>query len=51
VCSASTLAANETRVKVPPVFLQPNASYKFEVLQIDVTGNQTIAESEFVTKR
>jgi hypothetical protein len=38
-------------VKVPPVFLQPNASYKFEVLQIDVTGNQTIAESEFVTKR
>jgi hypothetical protein len=45
------LAANDTQVKVPPEFLQPNALYKFEVLQIDVTGNQTIAESEFVTKR
>jgi hypothetical protein len=36
-------------VRVPLQFLQPGASYKFEVLQIDVSGNQTIAESEFET--
>ena len=38
-----------TAVRVPLQFLQPGASYKFEVLQIDVSGNQTIAESEFET--
>jgi hypothetical protein len=43
------LPADTTQVKVPPEFLEPGASYKFEVLQIDVTGNQTIAESEFTT--
>jgi hypothetical protein len=48
---SADLSANDTQVKVPPVFLQRNASYKFEVLQIDASGNQTIAESEFVTKR
>jgi hypothetical protein len=44
------LSADDTKVTVPPEFLQPNASYKFEVLQIDVSGNQTIAEREFATK-
>jgi hypothetical protein len=43
------LPADATQVKVPPEFLEPGASYKFEVLQIDVSGNQTIAESEFTT--
>ena len=48
---SADLAANDTQIKVPPVFLQRNALYKFEVLQIDVTGNQTIEEGEFVTQR
>lgn len=43
------LPADATQVKVPPEFLQSGAIYKFEVLQIDVSGNQTIAESEFET--
>jgi hypothetical protein len=43
------LGPGETKVTVPPEFLEPGASYKFEVLQIDVSGNQTIAEREFAT--
>jgi hypothetical protein len=44
------LPADATQVTVPPEFLEPGASYKFEVLQIDVSGNQTIAESGFETE-
>jgi hypothetical protein len=36
-------------VRVPPQFLEAGASYSFEVLQIDVSGNQTIAERGFET--
>jgi hypothetical protein len=43
------LPADATRVRVPSRFLEPAASYKFEVLQIDVSGNQTIAEGTFET--
>lgn len=43
------LPPDATEVTVPPQFLQPDASYTFEVLQIDVSGNQTIAESGFET--
>jgi hypothetical protein len=49
VVFTADLSANTTAVRVPPQFLEPGASYKFEVLQIDVSGNQTIAESEFET--
>lgn len=49
VVFTADLPADATEVTVPPEFLQPDASYKFEVLQIDVSGNQTIAESEFET--
>ena len=49
VVFTADLAADTTAVTVPPEFLQPGASYTFEVLQIDVSGNQTIAESEFET--
>jgi hypothetical protein len=44
------LPADATEVTVPAEFLEPGASYKFEVLQIDVSGNQTIAESSFETE-
>jgi hypothetical protein len=49
VVFTADLPADTTAVRVPPQFLEPGASYKFEVLQIDVSGNQTIAESEFET--
>ena len=50
VVFTADLAADTTAVTVPPEFLQPAATYTFEVLQIDVSGNQTIAESEFETE-
>jgi hypothetical protein len=50
VVFTADLPADATEVTVPPEFLQPGASYKFEVLQIDVSGNQTIAEREFETE-
>jgi hypothetical protein len=50
VVFTADLPANATEVTVPPEFLQAGATYKFEILQIDVSGNQTIAESEFETE-
>lgn len=44
------LPADATQVTVPPEFLEPGPSYEFEVLQIDVSGNQTIAEGSFETE-
>ena len=38
-----------TRVTVPPEFLQRGKPYKFEVLAIEASGNQTISEREFET--
>jgi hypothetical protein len=49
VVFTADLPPDATEVTVPPQFLQPDASYTFEVLQIDVSGNQTIAESGFET--
>ena len=49
VVFTADLPADATEVTVPPEFLQAGATYKFEILQIDVSGNQTIAESEFET--
>ncbi len=43
------LPAAITEVTVPPEFLEANADYKFEVLAIEASGNQTITESEFTT--
>ncbi len=39
-----------TRVTVPPEFMQPGTEYKFEVLAIEASGNQTISEREFETE-
>jgi hypothetical protein len=41
--------AEVTQVSVPPEFLDFDAEYKFEVLAIDATGNQTITEAFFET--
>jgi hypothetical protein len=47
VVFAADLSADTTEMNVPSQFLEEDASYTFEVLQIDVSGNQTIAESAF----
>ena len=38
-----------TSVTVPPVFMVPESEYKYEVLSIERSGNQTISEAEFET--
>lgn len=43
------LPANATRVTVPAEFIFPGTEYKFEILAIEVSGNQTITESVFFT--
>jgi len=43
------LPASATQVTVPWEFLEPETTYKFEVLAIEAGGNQTISESEFET--
>jgi hypothetical protein len=43
------LPATVTSLKVPPEFLLPNTNYNFEILAIEVSGNSTISEGEFVT--
>ena len=43
------LPASSLAVTVPPEFLEPDTEYKFEILAIDASGNQTIVESEFAT--
>ncbi len=39
------LPADATRMVVPPEFLTPDTHYKFEVLAIEESGNQTLSES------
>jgi hypothetical protein len=43
------LPAAVTEVTVPPEFIEANAEYKFEILAIEQSGNQTITESAFST--
>ena len=38
-----------TTVTVPPEFMDPGTEYKYEVLAIEASGNQTITEREFET--
>jgi hypothetical protein len=40
-----------TRLRVPKGFLAPNTQYDWEVLAVEETGNQTVSESSFRTKR
>ena len=44
-----TLPPTVTRVTVPAEFIQARKEYKFEVLAIDKSGNQTITEGSFKT--
>ncbi len=44
-----TIPAATTQVTLPAELIQANAEYKFEVLAIEVSGNQTITESTFKT--
>ena len=44
------LPASVTQVTVSPQFIEAKAEYKFEVLAIEVGGNQTITERTFKTK-
>ena len=43
------LPASTTMVTVLPEFVEPGAQFKFEVLAIEESGNQTITESFFCT--
>lgn len=44
------LPATSRRVTVPREFLERRTEYKFEVLAIEVSGNQTITEGSFRTR-
>jgi hypothetical protein len=44
------LPASETRMKVPKEFLEPGTTYNWEVLAIEVSGNQTLSSSTFRTR-
>lgn len=46
-----TLPATARSVTVPPEFIKPKTEYKFEVLAIEQSGNQTITESTFKTTK
>jgi hypothetical protein len=50
VVFTADLSADTTQVNVPSQFLEEEASYTFEVLQIERSGNQTIAEGAFQTR-
>ncbi len=41
--------ADVTQLTVPAEFIVPNGEYKFEVLAIEASGNQTITEGIFMT--
>lgn len=43
------LSASATSVAVPETFLEDDACYKYEVLAIEESGNQTLASAEFQT--
>lgn len=44
------LPATATQVKVPTGFMRGDTDYEYEVLAIEVSGNQTIASAEFSTR-
>lgn len=44
------LPGTATSVTVPPEFLEPGTEYIFEVLAIEIGGNQTISEGSFSTQ-
>ena len=45
---SATVPAAATSMVVPPTFLVPNSSYKWEILAIEEGGNQTLSEGTFL---
>ena len=43
------LPASATSVSIPETFFKDNACYKYEVLAIEASGNQTLSSAEFET--
>ncbi len=46
---SADVPANVTSIAIPSEFLQSGVDYKFEVLAIEESGNQTLSEREFST--
>lgn len=46
---SATVPPTVTSITVPSEFLLPDTEYKFEILAIEASGNQTITESSFIT--
>lgn len=44
------LPASVTSIAIPDGFLEPGTAYKWEVLAIEVSGNQTLSSGEFQTQ-
>lgn len=45
---SATVPATATSMVIPPTFLVPNSSYKWEILAIEEGGNQTLSERSFL---
>ena len=46
---SADVTADVTSIVIPPSFMRPGVDYKFEVLAIEASGNQTLSEREFST--
>ena len=46
---SADLTADVTSISIPPAFMLPGVDYKFEVVAIEESGNQTLSEREFST--
>ena len=46
---SADVPADVTSISIAPEFLLPDVDYKFEVLAIEESGNQTLSEREFST--
>ena len=46
---SADVTADVTSIVIPPSFMRSGVDYKFEVLAIEASGNQTFSEREFST--
>ena len=46
---SADVTADVTSIVIPPSFMRSGGDYKFEVLAIEASGNQTLSEREFST--
>ena len=47
---SANVGPGTTRINVPEQFMKSDADYKYEVLAIEKSGNQTLSEAEFATE-